>query len=133
MIAACLPVTIFPPLEQKLAMKLKMEKYLIHLYRIFLVSQIQVYGFLPGYSTMIGRNGAVYCTCPQSLIIIFLIRWLCTLQCQGGRGHWAVYYTSLQSLIITFSYSFNGWEHLLNFDWLVHLVECPKVSTTKSL
>ena len=25
--------------------------------------------------------------------------------CQGGRGHWALYYTSPQSLIVMFSYS----------------------------
>ena len=49
---------------------------------------------------------------------------------QAGSGHWAVYYTSPQSLIITFSYSLISWGFLLNFDWLVHLVECPNVSTT---
>ena len=27
------------------------------------------------------------------------------LQIQGGRGHWAVYYTSPQSILLTFSYS----------------------------
>ena len=43
--------------------------------------------------------------------------------------HWSVYYTSLQSFIITFSYSFAC--HLLGllfyFDWLVLKVECPNV------
>ena len=36
----------------------------------------------------------------------------------GGRGYWTVYYTSPQSLIITFSYSFAKqlWVLLLNFD-----------------
>ena len=50
---------------------------------------------------------------------------------QGGRGHWAVYYTSLQSHIIMFSYSlaYQLWVLLLNFDWLAHQVECPNVST----
>ena len=36
-----------------------------------------------------------------------------------GRGHWAVYYTSQQP-----------WGLLLNFYWLVHLVECLNVLTT---
>ena len=47
---------------------------------------------------------------------------------QGGRGHWVVYYTSPQSLIIKFYYFFayQPWGLLLNFDWLVHLVERPK-------
>ena len=51
---------------------------------------------------------------------------------QGWRGHWAVYYTGPQSLIITFSYSLaeQPLGLLLNFDWLVHLVEYPNVSTT---
>ena len=51
---------------------------------------------------------------------------------QGGRGHWAVYYTSTQSLIITFSNSLalQPWGLWLNFDWLVGLVKCSKVSTT---
>ena len=37
---------------------------------------------------------------------------------QGGRGHWTVYYTSPQSIIITFSYSLalQHWGLLLNFD-----------------
>ena len=32
----------------------------------------------------------------------------------------------------TFSYSldYHQWIFLINFDWLVHLVECPNVSTT---
>ena len=40
----------------------------------------------------------------------------------GGRGHWAVYYTSLQSHIIMFSYSlaYQLWVLLLNFDWLAY-------------
>ena len=41
---------------------------------------------------------------------------------QGGRGYWDVYYTSPQSIIITFSYPvvLKLWGHLLNFDWLIH-------------
>ena len=46
---------------------------------------------------------------------------------QGGRGHWAVYFTSPQSFIVTFSFSLAKqlWGFLLNFDWLVFEVECP--------
>ena len=43
--------------------------------------------------------------------------------------------TSPQNLILTFSYS-NAQQPrgvLLNFDWFVHLVECPKVSTTNCI
>ena len=49
-------------------------------------------------------------------------QWM-TLVNQGGRGYWAVYYTSPQGLIIMFSYSlaYQPWGLLLNFDWLVHL------------
>ena len=41
---------------------------------------------------------------------------------QGGRGHWAVYYTSPQSFIIMVSYPWinNLWKLLLDFYWLVH-------------
>ena len=37
------------------------------------------------------------------------------------RGHWSVYYTSLQSLIIMFSYSmaYQLWGLLSNLDWVV--------------
>ena len=40
---------------------------------------------------------------------------------QGGRGHWAVYYTSPQTFILLFSYSLAQqiWGLLLNFDWFV--------------
>ena len=39
------------------------------------------------------------------------------LQCQGGRGHWDVYYTSPQSPIMTFSYCWlNNPVLLLNVD-----------------
>ena len=50
----------------------------------------------------------------------------------GYRGQWAVYYTGPQSFMITFSYSLalQLWGLLLKFDWLVHQVECPNVSTT---
>ena len=50
---------------------------------------------------------------------------------QRERGHLAVYHTSPQSLIKTFSYSLakQPEEHLLNLDGLVSLVKCPKVST----
>ncbi len=69
--------------------------------------------------------------------------------CQGRRGHWAVYYTSPQSLIIMFFIRwilYNAREEgniglyiilvpnvfffvglRFNIDWLVHLVECQKV------
>ena len=54
---------------------------------------------------------------------------------QGGMGHWTVYYTSPQSLRITFflliGFTTFG-TFLLNFNWLVHLVACPNVSTTNS-
>ena len=40
---------------------------------------------------------------PCNLIYLIFITPATT---QGGRGHWAVYYTSTQSLIIMFSYSF---------------------------
>ena len=41
---------------------------------------------------------------------------------QGGRGHLAVHYTSLQSFIITFSYllALQFWGLLLNFDWFMN-------------
>ena len=39
---------------------------------------------------------------------------------QGGWGHWAIYYTSPQKLIM-FSNYFLG---ILNFEFLVHLDEC---------
>ena len=42
-----------------------------------------------------------------------------TVYTQEGRGHRAVYYTSPQSLLITFSFSLAQqiWGLLLNFDW----------------
>ena len=43
---------------------------------------------------------------------------------QGGRGQLAVYNTSPQ----TFYYQL--WGLLMNFDWLIHSVECPNVSAT---
>ena len=50
-----------------------------------------------------------------------LNRWIVVLL-QGGRGHWAVYFTSPQSFLITFSYSLAQqlWGLLLNFDRLVN-------------
>ncbi len=53
-----------------------------------------------------------------------------SLLIQGGRRHWAAYYTSPQSLIIMFLLAKQPWGLLFNFDWLVHLVECPIVLTT---
>ena len=47
----------------------------------------------------------------------------------GGRGHSTIYYTSLQSFLIT-SYILILRGLLLNFNWLVHYIECPNVSTT---
>ena len=49
----------------------------------------------------------------------------------GGRGHWAVYYNSPLSHMITFSNSLaqQPWGLLLNFDWLVYLAKCPNDST----
>ena len=41
---------------------------------------------------------------------------------EGGRGQWALYYTSPQSLTITLD--------LVNLDWLVSYVECSNVPTT---
>ena len=51
---------------------------------------------------------------------------------QGGFGQWAVYYTSPQSFILTFSYSLplQNLGLLLHFDWLIHQGLCPNVSTT---
>ena len=51
---------------------------------------------------------------------------------QGGREHWFDYYTSPQSFMITFSYQLPQqlWDILFNFGCLVHLVECPNISTT---
>ena len=39
---------------------------------------------------------------------------------QDGKGQWAIFYTSPQSFIITFSFSLAEqlWGLLLNFDWL---------------
>ena len=50
---------------------------------------------------------------------------------QGERGHIAIYYASPQSYIMIFSFSLAQqlWGLLLNFDWLVHQVECTNVST----
>ncbi len=47
---------------------------------------------------------------------------------QGGRGHWAVYETSPQSLIIMFSYSFaqQFWGLLFNLIYF-SLCLCPNV------
>ena len=42
--------------------------------------------------------------------------------CQGGRGYLTVYYTSSQSFFIRWLNNFGNF--LLNFDWLVHKVEC---------
>ena len=44
----------------------------------------------------------------------------------------AVYYTSPQRFIITFSYmlAYYPWVLLLNFDWLVHLVKSANFSMT---
>ena len=48
--------------------------------------------------------------------LIFVILMSVENDIQGGRGHWVVYYTSLQSFIITFSYSLSQqiWRFLLN-------------------
>ena len=48
---------------------------------------------------------------------------------QGGRGHWAAYYTSPQSFINMFSTLLDKQILGLGFDWLVHLLDCPNVST----
>ena len=47
----------------------------------------------------------------------------------GGMGHWTVNYTGTQGLTTTISYSRAQqlWRLLLNVDWLVYLVEFPKV------
>ena len=49
---------------------------------------------------------------------------------KGGRGHWAVDYTSPNSFIITFSYSLSWQLWGLKCHWLYHWVECPNVSIT---
>ena len=46
-----------------------------------------------------------------------------------SEGQWAIYYSSPQSFIIMFSYSFTS-VTLVNFDWLVQLIECLNISTT---
>ena len=52
---------------------------------------------------------------------------------QGGRGHWAVYYTSPKRFIITFSYIhwLNNFRdfYWISIDW-VYKVEWPSVLTT---
>ena len=49
---------------------------------------------------------------------------------QRGWGHWAVYYTGPQSFTVFLFSDFITLRILLNFDWLVHKVECPNVLTT---
>ena len=51
---------------------------------------------------------------------------------QGGMGHCAVYYTSPQRFVITFSCMLAQqlWGLSLDFNWLVNQVKCPNVSTT---
>ena len=43
-------------------------------------------------------------------------------------GHWAVYYTSPQSFIISFSLLV-GLTTFVEFDWMVYQIEYPNVST----
>ena len=52
---------------------------------------------------------------------------------EGGRGQWAVYFTSLQSFMIMISYSLTEqyWSLLFTFYGLVHHVQCPIISTTE--
>ena len=52
-------------------------------------------------------------------------------EAQAGRGHLAVYSTSPQSFIITILIGLlnNFLGLILNFDWLIHIVECSNVST----
>ena len=47
----------------------------------------------------------------------------------GGREHWAVYYNSPHSHMFSYSLAQQPWGLLLNFEWLVYLVECPNDST----
>ena len=51
---------------------------------------------------------------------------------QRERGHWAVYYSSSQSFMITFSYSlaYQPWVLELNVIQIVYFVECQNISTT---
>ncbi len=59
----------------------------------------------------------------------FIVAYVCF---NPGRGHWAVYYPSPQSFKICFLIRWHniiGELILLNFYWLIHLVECPNVST----
>ena len=42
------------------------------------------------------------------------------------RGQWTVYYTGSQSFVMMLTIL----GTLINFDWLVHLVECQNGSTT---
>ena len=57
--------------------------------------------------------------------LYFLVNNLLCRCVQGGRGHWAVYYTSLPSFIITFSYQLAQqlWGLLLNlYGWFIKFV-----------
>ena len=45
----------------------------------------------------------------------------------GWRRHWAVYDTSPQTIV---KLAQQLWGLLINFDWLVHEVECLNFSTT---
>ncbi len=63
---------------------------------------------------------------PKKQLLLFLLLKLVLMSTkirhihQGGRGHWAVYYTSLQSSIIKFSnlLAYQLWGHFIEF-WLV--------------
>ena len=55
-----------------------------------------------------------------------------SIQTQKERVQCSVYYSSPQSLIITFSslLAQQLWGLLLKLDWLVHYIECSNVPTT---
>ena len=40
-----------------------------------------------------------------------------------------VYYTSPKIIRLSYSLALQTWGLLMNLDWLVHLIQCPNVST----
>ena len=70
----------------------------------------------------LGGGYCTHCCSPETIKTLMKLKIYCI---QRKRGQWAVYYTSPQSFIITFSYLLAQqlWGLLLNYD----LVECPNI------
>ena len=68
----------------------------------------------------------------QALSYPFSLSWAPENSYSSFDGEFFLDSISPQSFIITFSFLLAQqlWGLFLNFDWLVHLVECPKVWTT---